>query len=347
VTAVGSSDFGLLQTVTFLVRNPLEIFPRLAEKMPTTTHFYLEYLVVQCSVQALNITRYWVLGHYYFSFIQDKELARKEAEPEDQAYYGIGSLSARSTLNLTIALVFCTLTPIICVVATVVFFIARLVHVYLSIYAETRKPDIGGDYFFRQLLHTQQSLFLYITLMTGVLTKLSDSWVPSAISALSFWYLMVSYNRFKREGRSQMSRQMIRIYNKDNQKVREEEREHMEGPMMSPAASSNFNDTIEAGPKFPGQGERITYKQPEVWDSEMPDPMPAPGRKSGSDQWRWLNFDGVRSMFTPSKADPSSPTNNSPFAGRRTQQHHPPPEAAFGNFQAPDPTPHHKTGFCC
>merc|ERR1719401_3182898 len=72
VTSIGSSDFGLLQTVTFLVRNPLEIFPRLAEKMPTTTHFYLEYLVVQCSVQALNITRYWVLFQYYLSYVPYK-----------------------------------------------------------------------------------------------------------------------------------------------------------------------------------------------------------------------------------------------------------------------------------
>lgn len=201
VTAIGSSDFGLLQTVTFLVRNPLEIFPRLAEKMPSSTHFYLEYLVVQWGVQAFNITRFMNLLKYLvlLSYNGQSGKAKAASEPEDQDFYGIGSLSARATLNLTIALVFCTLTPFICIVAIVGFAIARLVHGYLAVYAETRKDDIGGDFFVRQLVHTQQGLFLYVTLMTGVLTKLSDSWVPGFLSASTFPFLFDSYYRFKRE----------------------------------------------------------------------------------------------------------------------------------------------------
>eukprot|EP00932_Pfiesteria_piscicida_P003363 SRR837773.13278.p1 GENE.SRR837773.13278~~SRR837773.13278.p1 ORF type:complete len:159 (-),score=20.95 SRR837773.13278:702-1178(-) len=82
VTAIGSSEFGLLQTITFLVRNPLEIFPRLAEKMPSSTHFYLEYLLVQWGVQALNITRYLNLVKYLaLRQLYDPREAKQLSEP--------------------------------------------------------------------------------------------------------------------------------------------------------------------------------------------------------------------------------------------------------------------------
>mmetsp|Transcript_77288 Transcript_77288/g.250152 ORF Transcript_77288/g.250152 Transcript_77288/m.250152 type:complete len:1162 (-) Transcript_77288:249-3734(-) len=200
VTAIGSSDFGLLQTVTFLVRNPLEIFPRLAEKMPNSTHFYLEYLLVQWGVQALNLTRYLNLMKYTaLRQLYDPKEAKELSEPEDQDFYGMGSMSARSTLNLTIALAFCTLSPLICIIGLVNFLLARVVHAYLFVYAETRKSDLGGDFFLRQLVHIQQGLFLYIVLMTGVLMEKSDSWVPGAISASSFAYLTNSFMRFQKE----------------------------------------------------------------------------------------------------------------------------------------------------
>jgi len=200
VTAIGSSDFGLLQTVTFLVRNPLEIFPRLAEKMPSSTHFYLEFLLVQWGVQALNITRYLNLAKYMaLRQLYTPDQAKQLSEPEDQDYYGIGSLSARATLNLTISLVFCTLSPLICIIGIMNFVLARLVHAYLFTFAETKKSDLGGDFFLRQLLHTQQGVFLYVVLMTGVLMERSDTWVPGAIAASSFAYLTNSFLRFQSE----------------------------------------------------------------------------------------------------------------------------------------------------
>jgi len=168
--------------------------------MPSSTHFYLEYLLVQWGVQALNITRYLNLIKYVaLRQLYGMEEAKKLSEPEDQDFYGIGSLSARATLNLTIALVFCTLSPFICVIGIICFGLARLVHGYLFMFAETKKADLGGDFFFRQLVHTQQGLFLYVVLMTGVLMEMSDSWVPGAISASSFAYLMNTYYRFHAE----------------------------------------------------------------------------------------------------------------------------------------------------
>lgn len=276
VTAIGSSDFGLLQTVTFLVRNPIEIFPRLAEKMPSSTHFYMNYLVVQWGVQAFNITRAWNLMKYLtFRQVLDAEEAKEWSEPEDQDFYGIGSLSARATLNLVIPLVFCTLSPFISLVGIVNFLIARLVHAYLFVFAETKKADAGGDFFYESLVEVQQGLFLYIILMTGVLMEKAASWVPGAISAASFAWHLSSYFTFRREfqlremGLHELQDDAtdapgLRIYTDDT-------------AGLAPGSQDSLGLGLELG------RPRETYKQP-----ELPAPPLQPSASVGGGWPSWL-----------------------------------------------------------
>ncbi|CAK9050517.1 unnamed protein product [Durusdinium trenchii] len=81
-------------------------------RMPTSTHYYLNFLVLQWVTHAMNLTRYmqaaplaWSQGVFVrllcgwwevtkfvgFSKIWSEDDARALAEPEDQDYYGMGS----------------------------------------------------------------------------------------------------------------------------------------------------------------------------------------------------------------------------------------------------------------
>merc|ERR1740138_1689897 len=55
VTAVGMS---LWDTAMELVNHPTMIFELLAFRLPSSTHFYLNYMSFQCVVHVLNLTRY-------------------------------------------------------------------------------------------------------------------------------------------------------------------------------------------------------------------------------------------------------------------------------------------------
>merc|ERR1719329_1149503 len=72
------------------------------------------------------------------------KIAHDLAEPEDQDYYGMGSRSARFTIMLVIAIVFCTLSPLMTVLALINSGLCRLFYGYLFNYAETVKSDLGG-----------------------------------------------------------------------------------------------------------------------------------------------------------------------------------------------------------
>merc|ERR1719419_1076938 len=61
VTAVGAS---LVGRIMFLIKHPTEVSGMLADSLPTATHFYLNYLLMQCVVHAVSITRYFQIAKY-------------------------------------------------------------------------------------------------------------------------------------------------------------------------------------------------------------------------------------------------------------------------------------------
>jgi len=196
VTAVGSS---LFLTATRLVNRPMEVFTLLADSLPQATHFYLNFFVVQAGAAAMELLRPVPLLKYcIFKRIYEPETARELAEPEDQDYNGMGSRSARLAMLLVTALVFCTLSPLITILAFAHFALRRLVYGYLFVYAETPKPDLGGTFWCTQLKHVQQGLVLYIVVMTGVLLKRASSPIPAVVAGSSFVYWAISYNGFRR-----------------------------------------------------------------------------------------------------------------------------------------------------
>jgi hypothetical protein len=198
-TAVGTNVNSFLKTIG---ESPFEAFGLLADSMPLATHFYMNFLVLQWVTHFMNITRYIQLGKYFgFRKIfgtDDKGLqeAKSMAEPEDQDYYGMGSRSARFTINLCIGVIFGTLSPPINLLTGVNFLCCRLVYGYLIPFAETRKPDLGGAFFVSQLKHVFTGNIIYCILMIGVLMRRAETWFPVVVAAPSLWYVIWSMNRF-------------------------------------------------------------------------------------------------------------------------------------------------------
>jgi len=205
VTAVGSS---LLSTVDSLLEDPTSIFKLLATTLPTASHFYLNLYPAQWATQSMEFMRYvcltkWIAFNRLFG---DEEKARDKAEPEDQDYYGKGSRSARFTIFLVIATTFCTLSPLMIVLAFIHFALCRIFYGWMFVFAEIPKPDLGGAFWHSKLKHVQQGMFIYIVLMAGVLyyrgtdekTGEGPGSLPGFIAGASLLYMYRSYTRFDR-----------------------------------------------------------------------------------------------------------------------------------------------------
>mmetsp|Transcript_82413 Transcript_82413/g.260092 ORF Transcript_82413/g.260092 Transcript_82413/m.260092 type:complete len:590 (-) Transcript_82413:98-1867(-) len=186
VTTIGSSLFLAFEEI---LKQPFHIFGLMADNMPQATHFYLNFMTCEWVSHSLNLTRYINLAKYILlRAVCDEWRARELSEPEDQDYYGIGSRSARWTLNLIIGLVFSSLSPLIMPVTFVNFFLCRLIYGYLIVFAEVRKPDLGGQFFVNQLHHLQIGVLVYLMLMIGVLYRRGATRGPMwvAVGALAY-----------------------------------------------------------------------------------------------------------------------------------------------------------------
>merc|ERR1719356_83483 len=126
----------------------------------------------------------------------DDDMAFKLSEPEDQDYYGMGSRSARFTINMVIGVVYGTLCPPMNVLCWVNFYICRLVYGYLIPFAETKKPDLGGIFFVTQLRHLFIGLMLYAILMTGVLWHRAAGPGPMVCTAPALGFVWFAMRRF-------------------------------------------------------------------------------------------------------------------------------------------------------
>jgi len=265
VTAIGTS---LIQTVSALVREPMQIFVLLAAKMPQSTHFYLNFVPIQAAALAVNLTRYvnllkYLLVKWYYN---SEELGKEYCEPEDQDFYGIGSRCARSTLLLVMCLVFCTLSPMITCLGVLYFLIARVTYGYLFTYCENTKIDLGGVFWCTQLNNLQQGLYLYVALMTGVLMERAGSWIPGALSGGAFLYLYYSHRAMLREFRWE-SLALGELGDVD------------ETPQKEPPRTSRAREISEplrtSGGKQP-EIKIMSYKQP-----ELPQPIAEePGKRT-------------------------------------------------------------------
>jgi len=189
-TAVGQNVKGFTQT---LMEKPFAIFGVMAKTMPYATHFYMNFLVLAWATHAMGMMRYVPLTKFKIALkIWDEEGAKQVAEPEDQDYYGLGGRSARWAIFMTIGIVYGTLSPPINVLCFINFAVSRIAYGYLMVFAETRKPDLGGVYFVKQMEHMFVALIIYGILMTGVLLQRAASYGPGVIAAGALVFAIIS-----------------------------------------------------------------------------------------------------------------------------------------------------------
>jgi len=192
---VGSS---LMDTAKELADDPGSIFYLLASSLPTASHFYLNYVPLQWVTHAQNLLRTSQLGKFkMFSALYGADLAKNKSEPEDQDYYGLGSRSARFSFLLTLTLAFASLSPMIIILGFINFWICRRVYGYLVVFCEIKKPDLGGLFYVTQLECIQVGMFVYIALMSGVLSQRDKTIFPGLIAGVALIYQASSLYKFK------------------------------------------------------------------------------------------------------------------------------------------------------
>jgi len=167
VLLVTSFAQGLITTLLFVAQQPTAIVPLLAKSLPLTSRFYVNYLVLgwgSCMCELLRPAPL-VLFLSLREFTSQDE-ARLRAE-EDSVL--MGTRAARSTFMLVIALVFCSICPLVLLVAFAYFLVERFAHGYLFMAAEPRQGDTGGEIFVQALKQVHVGLMIYVLLMVGVL----------------------------------------------------------------------------------------------------------------------------------------------------------------------------------
>lgn len=195
VTAIGGS---IIDFAGDIAKDPFSLFSILAASMPQATHFYMNLLVLQWATHSMVLMRYVPLGKFIVAkMIFSEAEARLMAEPEDQDYYGIGSRSARFTINMLIGIIFGTLSPPLGILAFINFALCRVFYGYLIPYAETKKADTGGFFFVKTLEQLFVGLIIYCIMMIGVLTERAATWTPCIMAIPSFLYVWHSLIRFK------------------------------------------------------------------------------------------------------------------------------------------------------
>lgn len=186
-----------VQIIEDFFEHPYSAIDLLAQTVPSYSHFFISYMCVQWFSHALNVTRYLPLIKYgvYRSFYSEK-VAHGLSEPEDQDYYGIGSRYSRFTFQLVIWLCFSVMSPIILLPAFVNFALCRICYGYLLVFAETRKPDLGGVFFVGAMKQLQQGLALMVVGMAGLLALNNSSKFPAYMAASALIFIGYTYYHF-------------------------------------------------------------------------------------------------------------------------------------------------------
>lgn len=192
VTAVGGS---LVNTMAYIAQHPTALFSLIGDSLPSATHFYLNFMVMQWFTQVLNLTRwFYFIKFKIFGWFYETEDAKFKAEPEAQDYYGMGGRGARFACNMVIGIVFSNLSPGIIVLVFINFVLCRLIYGYLFVFAEIRKSDLGGVFWFTSARHVMMATVLYWIVMVGLLFQRGVGWgegimtIPAILIFIIFWH---------------------------------------------------------------------------------------------------------------------------------------------------------------
>jgi len=195
VVTVGQS---LSRTLEVIRQHPDKIFEMLASSLPDASHFYLNYVLLGWFTVAMELLRAYQCASFVFCtkcWKMSIEEARAMGEPEDQDGSGQGARFAKLALIMTLSIVFSTVTPFIALTGLVYFTIAIMCYRYLFLFAETKKPDLGGIFWLVALDHIFFALCLFAALMIGILNLNKDGRYAGLAVAPVFLVLYLAYRR--------------------------------------------------------------------------------------------------------------------------------------------------------
>ncbi|CAK9042413.1 CSC1-like protein At4g02900 [Durusdinium trenchii] len=174
------------------------ILAQIADRIPLSGDFFFNFIVLQWSVSCMELLRMVVLAKFLlFRTTYTEAEARQKAEPEDQDFYGMGGRTARWSLNLVIGCIFCSVWPMVPLVVLLQFLMQRLAYGYLIAFAETRKPDLGGEFWCESLLQLLYCMVLFAVGMSGLLLRRSPSCIPPAVAFVGVPIAVASILQFK------------------------------------------------------------------------------------------------------------------------------------------------------
>uniref|UniRef100_A0A7S4PVD5 CSC1/OSCA1-like 7TM region domain-containing protein n=1 Tax=Alexandrium monilatum TaxID=311494 RepID=A0A7S4PVD5_9DINO len=197
VTAINQTVLASLQ---ILLQDPHKVFTLLADNLPSSSHFYLNYMAVGCTRLAVETLRSGpLMGYIGFRLLgREPEAAREQAEEEEvnKVSNGHGVRMSRASFMATVALVFCTCTPLIAPLAWAYFAFGGCTYPYLVVYCENRRPDLGGSFWFSGLECLFWGLGLFVLLSVGILSRTGEPMAAAAAGA-ALVALFVGWSRLQ------------------------------------------------------------------------------------------------------------------------------------------------------
>lgn len=173
VVLVSALSQTVVHTLKRLAHDPTEAF-NMMSKLPMSSHFYISYLMVGCSLLPMNLLRAGPFGKYLlFKLLWGSSAneTRKWSEPENEASYGMGARMSETAAMMVLAILYCSAAPSIIVAAIIYITLSMTVHRWLAVYAETKKPELGGAFWDTAMGHIFFALGLYVALMCAVLER--------------------------------------------------------------------------------------------------------------------------------------------------------------------------------
>lgn len=198
VVLVSALSQTLLHTLKQIIADPRNVTLLLA-KLPDSAHFYINYIVTAMFTLSMALLRISPFAKFVLFKTEEQTAAdvRKDTEPEDQDGDGMGARFAKVTHMMTITLVFCHASPSITLAALAWFTLAGYVYRWLTLYSETKKPDLGGAFYDQAIKHLFYSLLMYCFIMFTIM--LNAPWGPAgpALAALAACgYVWSSYDQY-------------------------------------------------------------------------------------------------------------------------------------------------------
>lgn len=195
VVLVAALSQSLIHTLKQIIADPRDITLLLA-KLPDSAHFYINYIVTAMFTLSMALIRISPFAKFviFSKFGGTAAEVRESSEPEDQVGDGPGARFAKVTHMMTITLVFCHASPSITIAALVYFCLAGYVYKWLTLYAETKKPDLGGAFYDQAVKHLFDSMLLYCFIMFTIM--LNAPWGPGGPSLAILVCLAFVYNSY-------------------------------------------------------------------------------------------------------------------------------------------------------